>query len=102
MATSCALSLRGGSGRRALPPAMPGRSAAKVTSSSGWRASARMQPDTARLNGSAGDSLGEALGLVLEDMDTISVSLLPRPACGERIGVRGRPQTLSVADRAPH
>ena len=28
IAASCALSLRGGSGRRALPPAMPGRSAA--------------------------------------------------------------------------
>ena len=37
-------SLRGGSGSRALPPIRPGRSAAKVTSSSGLRASARRQP----------------------------------------------------------
>ena len=38
------------------------------------RAVVTMQPETARLNGSAGDSLGDALGLTLEDMDAISVS----------------------------
>src|SRR5262245_42768005 len=59
---------RGGSDRRALPPARPGRSAAKATSTSGWRAIARRQPVTARLNGSVGASLAGALGLMLEDI----------------------------------
>src|SRR5215471_3707760 len=38
-------------------------------SRSGLRASARMQPATARLNGSVGDSLDGVLGLMLEDID---------------------------------
>src|SRR5262249_37377043 len=61
-------SLRGGSGSRALPPTMPGRSAAKETSSSGLRAIARRQPVTARLNGSVGLSLTVLLPLMLDDM----------------------------------
>src|SRR5713101_9649027 len=68
MAASGPLSLRGGSGRRALPPTMPGRSAANETSSSGFLAIARRHPVTARLNGSVGLSLAELLPLRLEDM----------------------------------
>src|SRR5918994_2269991 len=66
MAASPAPSLRGGSGSRALRPASPGRSAAKLTSSSGTLAMARRQPLTARLNGSVGLSLSGGLGLLLE------------------------------------
>src|SRR5262245_57120012 len=68
MAASDGLSLRGGSGRRALPPTMPGRSAANVTSSAGLRAMARRQPVTARLNGSVGLSRLELLPLKFEAM----------------------------------
>src|SRR5262245_27344426 len=66
MAASALPSLRGGSGRRTFPPSNPGRSAANATSRSGLRASARMQPVTARLNGSVGDSLEVGLLLMLE------------------------------------
>src|SRR3989442_3286882 len=66
MAASRVLSLRGGSGSRALPAASPGRSAANPTSSSGRLAIARRQPATARLNGSVGASLPGFFGLVLE------------------------------------
>src|ERR1700742_1655582 len=45
---------RAGSDSRALPGASPGRSAAKLTSSSGVFAIARRQDVTARLNGSVG------------------------------------------------
>src|SRR5258708_15183970 len=69
IAASAAVSLRGGSGSRALPPAIPGRSAANATSSSGRRAMARRHPVTARLNGSFGASLAGVLGLMFEDMD---------------------------------
>ena len=68
IAASVALSLRAGSGSRALPPTMPGRSAAKPTSRSGFFAIARMQPVTARLNGSVGLSFAVGFGLMLEDM----------------------------------
>src|SRR6266567_4997709 len=68
IAASDAVSLRGGSGSRALPATMPGRSAAKATSSSRFFAIARRQPVTARLNGSVGLSLALGLGLMLEDM----------------------------------
>ena len=68
IAASCLVSLRGGSGSRALPPTRPGRSAANDTSSSGCRAIARRQLDTARLNGSVGESLADVLGLMLEDI----------------------------------
>src|SRR5262249_48063155 len=47
---------------------MPGRSAAKPTSRSGFLAIARTQPVTARLNGSVGLSLALGFGLMLEDM----------------------------------
>src|SRR5581483_4208771 len=69
IAASCAVSLRAGSGRRALFPARPGRSAAKVTSTSRFFAMARKAPVSARLKGSVGDSLpAEVLGLMLEAM----------------------------------
>src|SRR5215813_7609194 len=74
--------LRGGSGSRALPPTMPGRSAANDTSSSGWRAIARRQLVTARLNGSVGASLTGPLGLELEDIAFSS----PSPRRGEGWG----------------
>src|SRR5215472_3472454 len=67
IAASAAVSLRGGSGSRALPPATPGRSAANATSSSGRRAMARRHPVTARLNGSFGASLAGGLGLMWGD-----------------------------------
>src|SRR5579875_1369295 len=67
-AASCLLSLRGGSGRRALPPISPGLSAAKETSRSALRALARRQPATACLKGSVGDSLIEDLGLMFAAM----------------------------------
>src|SRR3569832_91707 len=66
MSASAVVSLRAGAGSRALPPTMPGRSAANETSRSGLRASARMAPDTARLNGSVGDSLPGVLPLIFE------------------------------------
>src|SRR6266566_4022757 len=68
IAASPPLSFRGGSGRRALPATMPGRSAAKATSSSGLRAIARRHPVTARLNGSVGDSFDGFLGLMFDDI----------------------------------
>src|SRR5258708_21926420 len=68
IAASAAVSLRGGSGSRAFPPAIPGRSAANATSSSGRRAMARRHPVTARLNGSFGASLAGVLSLMFEDM----------------------------------
>src|SRR5690242_8164649 len=66
IAASARVSLRGGSGSLALPPARPGRSAANETSRSGFWAIARMQPVTARLNGSVGDSRLDGLLLMLE------------------------------------
>src|SRR5262245_20109565 len=69
MAASGAVNLRGGSGKRALPPLMPGRSAANETSRSGFLAMARTHPVTARLNGSVGLSLVVAFPLrLLEDI----------------------------------
>src|SRR4051812_23954685 len=56
IAASRLVIFRAGSGSRALPGARPGRSAAKVTSSSGFRAIARRHDVTARLNGSVGAS----------------------------------------------
>src|SRR5262249_25188202 len=84
IAASPRVSLRGGSGRRALPPTMPGRSAANATSSSGWRAIARRQPVTARLNGSVGASLAGALGLVFEGLGAAISLPLPLLPAGER------------------
>src|SRR3954469_5982909 len=81
MAASSRVSLRGGSGSRALPPARPGRSAANATSSSGWRAIARRQLATERLNGSFGASLAGVFGLMLED---IAGYQLTNAACNER------------------
>src|ERR1700693_6234087 len=76
MAASAAESLRGGSGKRALPPTMPGRSAAKPTSRSGLRAIARRQPVTARLNGSIGLACAGALVLLLVDIGSLSIGAL--------------------------
>ncbi len=73
-ATSCSLMRRGGSGSRALFWASDGRSAAKLTSSSGLPAIARMQPTTARLNGSVGLSAGlvrgVSFGIVTDDLSS--------------------------------
>ena len=85
MAASALPILRGGSGSRTLPLIRPGRSAAKETSNSGLRASARRQPLTARLNGSVGDSFADDLVLMLDAMVS---SPSPR-SYGERVGVRG-------------
>src|SRR6185437_2263543 len=63
--------LRAGSGSRALPGANPGRSAAKVTSSSGALAIARRQDVTARLNGSVGASFDPVRNLMF-DVDIAS------------------------------
>src|SRR5271168_1271872 len=68
IAASRSLSRRGGSGSRALPPARPGRSDAKLTSRSFLPAIARRQTPTARLNGSVGASFAAAFGLMLEDI----------------------------------
>src|SRR5512132_4610877 len=68
IAASTPPSLRGGSGSRALPATMPGRSAANATSSSGLRAIARRHPVTARLNGSVGESFDGFLGLMFDDI----------------------------------
>ncbi len=60
MAASRRLGLRGGSGSRAFGPSGPvtseGLSVEKEISSSGWRASARVQEASERLNGSFGAS----------------------------------------------
>src|SRR3954447_25933642 len=56
IAASSAVSRRGGSGRRTFCAISSGRSAAKVTSTSRFPATARTQPATARLNGSVGAS----------------------------------------------
>ncbi len=66
--TSCRLSLRGGSGRRALSDIRIGRSEAKVTSRSGFRAIARRHAAIERFSGSVGASFLSP-GLRLE-MDT--------------------------------
>ena len=59
-----AVSLRGGSGSRALPPVSPGRSAAKVTSRSGLPRDRAQAAPTARLNGSVGASFAGDLVLM--------------------------------------
>src|ERR1700758_1633511 len=66
IAASRRVILRAGSGNRALPGASPGRSAAKLTSSSGAFAIARRQDVTARLNGSVGASFDPVRNLLLE------------------------------------
>ena len=76
-ASACAAAPAG----RALPPARPGRSAAKATSSSGLPAIARRQPATARLNGSVGASFAAVLGLLLEVID-VCHARSPLPARG--------------------
>src|SRR5450631_4632745 len=66
MAASRLVILRAGSGSRALPGARPGRSAANVTSSSGFLAIARRQDVTARLNGSVGASFDPVRNFVFD------------------------------------
>src|SRR5262245_65214861 len=80
IAASRLVILRAGSGNRALPGARPGRSAAKLTSSSGVRAIARRQDVTARLKGSVGASLAPVRNLLL-DMD---MGASPRSALRQR------------------
>src|SRR5579871_1513094 len=66
IAASRLVILRAGSGKRALPGARPGRSAAKLTSSSGERAIAFRHAETERLNGSVGASLAPVRNLLLD------------------------------------
>src|SRR3954466_8028834 len=73
IAASRLVIFRAGSGSRALPGASPGRSAAKLTSSSGDFAIALRQEATERLNGSVGASL-VLRNLELDDDVLISIS----------------------------
>src|SRR5271165_5205336 len=99
IAASAAVSLRGGSGSRALPPIMPGRSAAKVTSSSGWRAIARRQPVTARLNGSVGASFVGVFALMLVDITMPwSSQCLGHPEAPMTGGKLVEPRELAIAE----
>ena len=93
IAASARVSLRGGSGSRTLPPTRPGRSAANVTSSSAFLAMARRQPVTARLNGSVGDSLRCAFGLLLDDIDVFDATFSLREGQSFRVArVRRAPE----------
>src|SRR3982074_37197 len=71
---------RAGSGSRALPGDRPGRSAAKVTSSSGFLAIARRQAVTARLNGSVGASLDPVRNLLFDVVISVSPRVVPAKA----------------------
>src|SRR5438477_5857705 len=82
MAASRRVILRAGSGSRALPGDRPGRSAAKVTSSSGFFAIARRQAVTARLNGSVGASFDPVRNLLFD------VVIVPAPSPRSRAEVR--------------
>ncbi len=88
IAASSGVSLRGGSGSRALPPDMPGRSAANDTSRSCRRAMARRHPVTARLKGSVGASFAGDLGLMLVDMPVRYFCRLPDGWDGELSSLR--------------
>src|ERR1700754_2170338 len=96
IAASFRVSLRAGSGSRALPGESPGRSAAKVTSSSGCLAMARKQDVTARLNGSVGDSLEPVLNLIL---DVLIAPYSIAPLRGEG---RGEGVMRKTEHEAPH
>src|SRR5450755_667626 len=80
MAASRRVILRAGSGSRALPGDRPGRSAANVTSSSGFLAIARRQAVTARLNGSVGASFDPVRNLVFDVVITVSSPVVPAKA----------------------
>src|SRR5690349_13665573 len=80
IAASRLVILRAGSGKRALPGARPGRSAAKLTSSSGERAIAFRHAETERLNGSVGASLAPVRNLELEVLMKFSKSPAVVPA----------------------
>src|SRR3954469_7905875 len=73
IAASRLVIFRAGSGSRALPGASPGRSAAKLTSSSGALAIAFRQEATERLNG----SVGASLGLRNLELDVVLISISP-------------------------
>src|ERR1700753_3021208 len=85
IAASRLVILRAGSGSRALPGESPGRSAAKLTSSSGARAMARRHDVTARLNGSVGASLEPVRNLLLD----VLIAPRRRDASGKRHVDRG-------------
>src|SRR3712207_2780924 len=94
MATSCRVSLRGGSGSRALSPIRAGRSDANVTSRS-WRcATARMHPAIERFSGSGGASFLSP-GLRFE----IDILVLCRPGI---CPMRRSPNDRSSAQRHVH
>src|SRR5580693_4527585 len=80
MAASRLVILRAGSGNRALPGASPGRSAANVTSSSGFRAIARKHDVTARLNGSLGAPFDPVRNLEFEVVLSMSSPVVPPKA----------------------
>src|SRR5450631_1232257 len=80
IAASRLVILRAGSGSRALPGASPGRSAAKLTSSSGAFAIARRQPVTARLNGSVGASLVPVRNFVFDVVISFPPPVVPANA----------------------
>src|SRR5271169_1024933 len=97
MAASRSLSRRGGSGRRTLPPARPGRSEAKLTSSSPLPAMARRHTPTARLNGSVGASLALLFGLMFEFIALLLSRKRERRLLGERHVDRALRQFLAEA-----
>src|SRR3954447_16060311 len=80
IAASRLVIFRAGSGSRALPGASPGRSAAKLTSSSGALAIAFRQEATERLNGSVGASL------VLRNLELEVVLISISPSSRRRPG----------------
>ena len=49
----------------------------------------------------AGDGLGAGGGYQFAGLE-LSAAILPRPACGERVGVRGTLRESECVDRAPH
>src|SRR6266568_1923121 len=78
IAASRLVILRAGSGSRALPGASPGRSEAKLTSSSGCLAMARRHAVTARLKGSVGASFAPVRNLLFDVVIVASAGTLER------------------------
>src|SRR3954466_8435358 len=88
IAASRLVIFRAGSGSRALPGASPGRSAAKLTSSSGALAIAFRQEATERLNGSVGASL------VLRNLELEVVLISPLPVVPAKAGTHNHRRSL--------
>src|SRR5438445_9052699 len=92
IAASRLVIFRAGSGSRALPGARPGRSAAKLTSSSGDFAIALRQDATERLNGSVGASL------VLRNLE-LDVLMSPLPVVPAKAGTHNHRRSLRQEKR---